>query len=79
MKFTVQSGKSKVSLEANDFNHAAQEFLKILLREDESPSVGEVISVTCDVTESFFLTNLALQELRTEKPLKIFSEQSLVG
>jgi hypothetical protein len=72
MKFTVKSGKYSRSVEAIDFNHAVQRFLKQLFDENESPKLGSVISVACEVTEQFVFTNEALQDMDTEKKMILY-------
>jgi hypothetical protein len=72
MKFTVKSGKYNKSIEAIDFNHAAQRFLEMLFSEDDSPRLGSVISVACEVTESFVLTNEALTSLTADKRMQLY-------
>ena len=71
MKFIVKSGKHSLSVEAIDFNHAAQLFLSNLIQKEDL-KLGDVITVACEVTESFFLTNSALKELGREKLMKLY-------
>ncbi len=71
MKFKVQSGDHVKSVEALDFNHAANLFLTSVLEENPSPELGLAISVTAEVTESFILTNDVLKNLDQNNILKI--------
>lgn len=63
MKFKVQSGKYSESIEAVDFNHAANIFLSNLVENEKDLKLGGVISVAAEITESFILTNDALKGL----------------
>jgi len=73
MRFIVKSGKHSKTVEAIDFNQAAQIFLKSLfVKDDEQPRLGAIISVSCEITEQFVCTNEALQEMDAEKKMGIY-------
>lgn len=74
MKFKVQSGDHTKSVEALDFNHAANVFLTLLLEEEPEPELGLAISVTAEVTESFILTNDVLKDLDQNHILKLYPD-----
>lgn len=71
MKFKVQSGKYSESIEAVDFNHAANIFLSKLMENETNLKLGGVISVSAEITESFILTNDALKSLVGVEKLKL--------
>ena len=72
MKFTCQSGKHKESVEATNFESAGRKFLELLLERQGTLKVGEIIQVTCEVTESFFATSDILKEMSAEfQPMKL--------
>jgi len=63
MEFVVSSGSHTKEIEANDFDHAANLFLKSLLKNERNLRLGGVISVSILARESFIETDNALKNL----------------
>lgn len=70
MRFLVESGPHKMAVESTDFNHAAVEFLRIIKNKENKQEIdlGDVISVTCEVNESWILTSDVIN-LFNQKPI----------
>lgn len=74
MRFTVQSGSYvKKGIVAVDFTQAATIFTRMLLADNnvENLMLGEVITVTVEVTECFIETNKILKQVTTGSVLKL--------
>lgn len=70
MQFIVRSGKYEETIEAIDFNQAARLFLEVLVNKEEEISLGNVISVSCAVTEAFIDTDNAWGEINSRPFLR---------
>lgn len=67
MKFLVKSGNHSKSIEAIDFNQAAIQFVEGL----KSNEIGHVISVTCEVTETWIRSEDVIQSINNPKSIRI--------